>query len=609
MNMEDLFFPSPKSIKWLGEEYLLSPNAILSVPCGDTSWDVFHDNAQAILHDLGGYPLRLERVFGGQPQVTISPSANLCSEGFQLSITRQTGICIQAADAKAAFYAVLTLARILHFRGRALPCVIVTDMPDLPTRGFVLDISRCKVPTMTTLRTLVRQLAMLRINQLQLYTEHTYAFAGHSLVWEKASPMTPNELRELDGFCQAHAIDLVPNLQSFGHMERWLCHAPYRHLAECPDGFFHELLGAHRAAGTLRPSPESLAFVASLYDAYLPNFSSQQFNIGGDEPWELGQGWSQALCATRGRRRVYLTHLSGLGKLVSERGRRMQFWADVLLEETANATMIPENAVPVIWGYDAGHPFEAQCTILARTGREYLVAPGTSSWQSFHGRLDNALQNIREAVTAARTHGARGVLITAWGDNGNHQPWWTFYPALIAGAALAWGLENNLPIANSDETAPLAQAIASVFLSDNTSAAHHILLRAKADRAFAQQIRNKSILWELLFISPEKAAALLSGIDGQEIARARRMADEAWEAQAGGGWESLFTQESSAAYALEKLALQRAKVFLDGGNCASLLPEARAAIELYQAAWLARARPGGLDESTDRITAAFVRKT
>ena len=42
-------------------------------------------------------------------------------------------------------------------------------------RAYMLDISRDKVPTMSTLRLLVELLARFGYNQLQLYIEHTFA--------------------------------------------------------------------------------------------------------------------------------------------------------------------------------------------------------------------------------------------------------------------------------------------------------------------------------------------------------------------------------------------------------------------------------------------------
>ena len=86
------------------------------------------------------------------------------------------------------------------------------------TRGYMLDISRDKVPTMSTFRQIVDLLKVCNYNQFQLYTEHTFAYSAHKAVWEKASPLTPEEIRELDLYCVMHGIELVPNQNCFGHM-------------------------------------------------------------------------------------------------------------------------------------------------------------------------------------------------------------------------------------------------------------------------------------------------------------------------------------------------------------------------------------------------------
>ncbi len=118
-----------------------------------------------------------------------------------------------------------------------IPCLKIRDWPDFPTRGVMLDISRDKVYQMQTLYTLVNQLASWKINQLQLYTEHTFAYQGHERVWLNASPMTPEEIQNLDQYCKEKFIELVPNQNSFGHMSRWLKHPEYQHLAETTEPF------------------------------------------------------------------------------------------------------------------------------------------------------------------------------------------------------------------------------------------------------------------------------------------------------------------------------------------------------------------------------------
>jgi hypothetical protein len=584
----------------------------------DDSWARFHEQANKTLQKAGGH-LHIETEQNPEASLSVGKItigvATHPSEGYELEISSDA-IRIDAADAAGAFYAIQTLAQLSKDCAGALPCATITDYPDLPVRGFMLDISRGKVPTMATLSRLVEQLAALRINQFQLYIEHTFAFADHKIVWKDSSPVTPEELQELDRHCKQNGIELVPNLQSFGHMDRWLKHAPYRHLAECPQGFFHELLGAHRAAGTLKPDQASLDFVEKLYDEYLPNFTSPQFNIGGDEPWELGRGWSKPLCEARGRRTVYLEHLTGIQKLVKARGKKMQFWADVLFENSEKISLSRDNIVPVIWGYDAGHPFAEQCGILEKLGCEYLVAPGTSSWQTFHGRLDNTLANVNEAVRAALAHNAHGVLITSWGDNGNHQPWFSMYPGLIAGATQAWCLTAN---ANID----MAKAIGAVFFDNDTYTAQGILDYAKIDNLFAKKIRNKSLLWEILFSPEEKFADTMSGITMDELDAATSALEKSDQTRIKGLAETLtkqggtklpneevsfITSEILLSCNMQKAAILRARNFLEGKTSTqdklAYRNVIKPIIQHYRKSWLMRAREGGLDESVDLIKKA-----
>ena len=102
--------------------------------------------------------------------------------------------------------------------------------------GYMLDVSRYRVPTMETVKRQVDILAELGYNHFQLYTEHTFAYPGHEDVWREASPFTPAEIRELDAYCAERGIELVPNQNSFGHLEHWLSHPAYNHLAEAPQG-------------------------------------------------------------------------------------------------------------------------------------------------------------------------------------------------------------------------------------------------------------------------------------------------------------------------------------------------------------------------------------
>ena len=357
-----------------------------------------------------------------------------------------SGIRIDAATPTGVFRAASTLKQWLASRGRPtaagfeVPAVEIEDRPDFPIRGAMLDVSRNRVPTMAYLKRLIDRFAEWKINHLQLYIEHTYAYEAHEDVWRDASPFTAEEIRELDEYCRERFIELAPNQNSFGHFHRWLVHDRYRPLAEVPEGFRHPFSIDPEPFSLCATDPRVLELLAGLYDELLPQFTSRRFNVGLDETFDLGRGRSAEACAERGKPAVYLDFLRRVHGLVTERGRETLFWGDIILEHPELIDRIPEDAVALCWGYEADHPFEDQCARLAASGREFWVCPGTSSWNSFGGRLRNAVSNLAAAASAGMEAGARGFLVTDWGDHGHLQPPAIAELPLSIGAGFAWSV-------------------------------------------------------------------------------------------------------------------------------------------------------------------------
>ena len=99
----------------------------------------------------------------------------LPAQGYAIEISDR-GVDLVAADEAGSFYGRATLAQLARVNGGSLPVGTIRDHPDLPVRGVMLDVSRDKVPTMQTLRDLVDRLASWKVNQVQLYVEHTFAY-------------------------------------------------------------------------------------------------------------------------------------------------------------------------------------------------------------------------------------------------------------------------------------------------------------------------------------------------------------------------------------------------------------------------------------------------
>jgi hypothetical protein len=382
-------------------------------------------------------------------------SASDHPEGYTLTISK-TGIEISFPEAGGLRAAAATLRQLLRQYGRRLPCLKIRDWPDFPRRGVMLDISRGRVPKLETLLELVEHLADFKINELQLYTEHTFAYRKYKSVWQSWGALTGGQIRKLDARCRELGIDLVPNQNSFGHMRYFLEHPQLKELAEVKKPYQDASKEFLRRPSSLAPNHAgTLPFLRGLYGELLPNFSSRFFNVGCDETWDLGQGQSKRHCEAKGQGRVYVDFLEKIHGEVSRHGRTMMFWGDIILKYPkliSELTKIGRAALPRVqadqqvsptaialnWGYEANHPFEYEAALFAKSNIPFYVCPGTSTWQTLIGRHDNALANLRAAAKAGRKHGAIGYLITDWGDGGHPQPLAVSWPMFLAGAALAW---------------------------------------------------------------------------------------------------------------------------------------------------------------------------
>jgi hexosaminidase len=382
---------------------------------------------------------------GTGARVTVNP-ANAAvghAQGYTLTVGGGS-IEVAASTPEGAAYGLATLAQLLAGAGRQVPEVIISDWPDFPRRGVMLDLSRGKVPTMESLYRFVDRLADLKINEFQLYTEHTFAYQDHKEVWQHYSPMTGEEILLLDRYCKERFIDLVPNQNSFGHLTPWLIHDRYKHLAEAPNGFELPWGGRNEEPFSLCPEePDTIPFLADLYDELLPHFSSQLFNVGCDETWDVGQGRSKEAVADRGEHRVYLDQLLRIYELAKARGKTMQFWGDIIVKAPELIAELPKGIVALEWGYEANHPFDERCGHFAKAGVPFYVCPGTSTWNSLVGRTTNALGNLRSAAESGLKHGAIGYLNTIWGDRGHQDYEPVYYLPVAYGAGVSWACEAN----------------------------------------------------------------------------------------------------------------------------------------------------------------------
>lgn len=525
----------------------------------------------------------------------ISRSAVRHDQGYRLVIA-PTGLLLEAHDDAGLFYGVCTLAQIIEQCSPTLPCLEINDWPDFPQRGVMLDVSRDKIPTMATLLALIDKLAGWKINQLQLYTEHTFAYRDHAEVLAPYSPITGQDVLELDSYCRQRYVQLVPNQNSFGHVERWLIHPRYAALGEggMPDN-------------TLCPTdPASLDFLGGLFDELLPHFTSHMFNVGCDET-EIGTGRSKDACRQRGEGRVYLDFLLGIYRLVEQRKHTMQFWGDIIMRHPELIPELPKDCIALEWGYEADHPFAAHGERFAASGIPFYVCPGTSSWNTIAGRTDNALGCLRSAAANGLANGAIGYLNTDWGDRGHWQALPVSYLGYAAGAAYSWAVAANKDL-------DVAAAISRHAFGDVSGAMGRVAYDlGNVYHATGVTLRNSNVLFRMLHMPLAQITTAYPALSAAKLRRTEEAIDQAMAplagAQMAGPEQDLVRDEYRFSAWLMKHACRRGLLALDAGAATAdslreLDMDMFGIIQEFSRLWLARNRPGGLGDSARRLEAA-----
>ena len=204
--------------------------------------------------------------------------------------------------------------------------------------------------------------------------------------------------------------------------------------------------------------------------------------------------------------------------------------------------------------------------------------------------LEVAQANIRRAAQAGARHGARGLLLTAWGDNGHHQPWPTLFAPLICAAQAAWDCPP------SDTQLP-AQIDALFYPGAAHGHGRALCALGAIDALLPQPAAPNSFLHSALFASDAQLGEWLADTPSAAldtvIERLHAIATEGID------------PEITLGVTLNRVAAQRCQQLQRHGHSVRFLDAAlRAPIAQFAQQWNRRSRSGGLSDSLARLRAA-----
>lgn len=262
-------------------------------------------------------------------------------ETYFLAVTEK-GIAVSGRTRRALFWGAQTLCQILkQCPDGVLPCLKLRDWPVQEFRGLHLDM-KYYMPKAGEIDGWLRGMSALKMNVALFEYEDKFPYEKHPFL-RHASALTREELSSILETARRYYIEIIPLIQSLGHLEYCLRHQELENLRELPEIFYQ-----------ICPSnADAKQFVLDMMDevmAFHPD--SQHFHIGGDESIFLGEcPRCKEVTDSSGKVGLYLDHIAPLAQHILKRGKRPWLWDDIVRTQAAQAGALPRETVLCYWDY------------------------------------------------------------------------------------------------------------------------------------------------------------------------------------------------------------------------------------------------------------------
>ncbi|XP_069510706.1 hexosaminidase D [Ambystoma mexicanum] len=180
--------------------------------------------------------------------------------------------------------------------------------------------------------------------------EDTFPYDGDLECLRAQYAYSHAEIEEIQNLANAHSLEVIPLVQTFGHLEFVLKHQQFSHLREMEN--FPNALNPHKE--------ESLQLVGAMLRQVMDAHRNVKwFHIGADEVYYLGEGKESQHCLLEAEctvERLFLDHVKAVaGHLASSFPSVTPIiWDDMLRntsEETLAESGVAKLVEPMIWDY------------------------------------------------------------------------------------------------------------------------------------------------------------------------------------------------------------------------------------------------------------------
>ncbi|KAL7989398.1 hypothetical protein Chor_012064 [Crotalus horridus] len=278
-------------------------------------------------------------------------------------------------------------------------------------------------PKVSYLAEIFPLLHVLGANGILLEYEDMYPYDGELKPLQANDAYSPSEVKEILKLAKSHDLEVIPLIQTFGHMEFVLKHKEFCHLREV--AMFPNTVNPHKE--------DSLKLVSTMIEQVMTLHDDLRwFHIGCDEVYYLGEGeeskqWLQQEENTI--EKLCLAHMKAVASHVVSTHPTVKpiVWDDMLRrmsEETLRDSGLAQLTELMIWDYSTDLDVESKASLIEK----YQKCNFSKFWfaSAFKGAtgvnqcltlIGHHLKNNEQWLKVAKSCSVgiiRGITLTGW---------------------------------------------------------------------------------------------------------------------------------------------------------------------------------------------------
>ncbi len=300
----------------------------------------------------------------------------------------------------------------------------ITEDGFFKTVGLMFNATNAS-PKLEEFKRYVDYMALMGYNMLMLYTEDTIELDGRDYFGYMQGKYSQEELRAFDDYAYEYGIEMIPCLECYGHMQKYLHWAEADPIKDTPTVL-------------LAREPKTFEFLDQLIRTASAPFRSKRIHIGMDEAWNMGRGRFMDKHGFVPPFEIFREFMEQLVGITDKYGLSPMMWSDMYMRISSKTgwpydkdivitdelrASVPEGVDLVFWHYgEDPHCDEYMLEKHNQLNRNVIMATGLWDWSTKLPDNKYAYETTKFSLESCRKTGVVEMMTTKWGSI---SPWHT----------------------------------------------------------------------------------------------------------------------------------------------------------------------------------------